>query len=204
MRSHLGKLRVWSSGGGPCPDDLLALGNDVWTADKPEHENGLKILGTPLGKPAYVEQFVNERMHKENCFLGKLLKMTDLQCAWIMLSFSAVPRANHMIRMVPPSSVHGYAESHDLAIWTTFCKLLGAEPLQYDLLARDISSMPARLGSLGLRSASRCSPGAFWVSWANALPVIKSKLPALANNIVQNLESTSVFGCIREASTASI
>ena len=52
VRTYLGKLKAWSSGGGPAPPDIVAIGANVWTADKPDHLNGLVVLGTPLGKPA--------------------------------------------------------------------------------------------------------------------------------------------------------
>ena len=116
VRTHLGKLRVWSAGGGAAPLDIAALGPDVWTADKPEHLNGIKVLGTPLGKPAFVESFMKERLDNQGKFLKQIEKLKDLQCAWIMLSMSAVCRSNHMIRMVPPSLSKGYARTHDRAI----------------------------------------------------------------------------------------
>ena len=106
MRTHLGKLKAWSSGGGPAPVAIRAIGPDVWTADKPDDLNGLVVLGTPLGKPAFVEAFVKTKIEAERKFVNKLLKFDDLQCAWVMLSMSVVPRANHLIRMLPPSVSH--------------------------------------------------------------------------------------------------
>jgi hypothetical protein len=65
VRTHLGKLKAWSSGGGPAPPDIGAIGPDVWTADKPDHLNGLVVLGTPLGKPPFVEAFINDKIEAE-------------------------------------------------------------------------------------------------------------------------------------------
>ena len=128
-------------------------------------------------------------------------KMRDLQCAWIMLSMSAVPRANHMIRMVPPSLVRGYTLAHDNAIWNCFCKLFEVETFSGDLLARNVASMPSRLGGLGLRSAERSSRGAFMASWAGALSVLDKKLPFLAERIVVSMETNSIYGILMEAYT---
>ena len=44
VRTHLGKLKAWSTGGGPAPIGLSAIGPDVWTADKPDNLNGLVVL----------------------------------------------------------------------------------------------------------------------------------------------------------------
>ena len=92
VRTHLGKLKAWSSGGGPAPLEISAIGPDVWTADKPDHLNGLVVLGTPLGKPAFVKAFVDGKIEAEKQFVEKVLKIEDIQCVWVMLSMSAVPQ----------------------------------------------------------------------------------------------------------------
>ena len=103
-------------------------------------------------------------------------KMPDLQCGWVMLSMSAVPRANHMIRMVPPSLVHVYSLAHDNAIWDCFCKMFAVDAFSDDALARNIASLPSRFGGLGLRSAVRSSRGGFMASWAGVLLVLDKKV----------------------------
>ena len=139
MRSRLGKLRTWCAGGGPAPPDLEELCPEAWTADLPEELNGIKVLGTPLGRPAYVAAFAAKRMSKEEHLLTQIGKMHDPQCAWLMLSMSAVPRSNHMVRMLPPTQSAEYASTHDEAIWRTFCEFLGAKELQDDNPARDVA-----------------------------------------------------------------
>ena len=162
VQTNLGKLRAWSSGGGPAPPSLASLGPDVWTSDKTPAENGIKVLGTPIGQPAYVDSFATTRVETENRLLKQLVKLPDLQCAWIMLSMSAAPRSNHMVRMLPPSQARTYAQQHDIAMWSTLCDMLHAGTLQADELARDIATLPGRFGGLGLRSAERSSARAYW------------------------------------------
>ena len=113
VRSHLGKLRAWSSGGGPALEDLAALGSDIWTADRPPEHNGIKVLGTPIGQAQYVTKFSEERVANEKHLLTELVKLEDPQCAWLMLSMSAAARPNHMIRMLPPSLSSHYAQLLD-------------------------------------------------------------------------------------------
>ena len=63
VRTHLGKLKAWSSGGGLAPIGLSAIGLDVWSVDKSDNLNGLIVLGTPLGTLAFVAAFVDDKIH---------------------------------------------------------------------------------------------------------------------------------------------
>ena len=72
VRTHLGKLRAWCRGGGAAPPGLATLGREVWTADRREEENGLQILGTPVGTAAYVEARARERLEEEKRLLQEL------------------------------------------------------------------------------------------------------------------------------------
>eukprot|EP00959_Pyramimonas_sp_CCMP1952_P435189 9112610-Pyramimonas_sp.AAC.1 len=86
VKSHLGKLRVWSRGGGEAPpglDDLgEAVGPEVWTGDGPAHENGIVVLGTPLGTPDFVKAHAEERLQKERRLLDELPQLEDVKTAW--------------------------------------------------------------------------------------------------------------------------
>ena len=52
-------------------------------------------------------------------------------------------------------------------------------------MAQCIASLPMRMGSFGLRSASRMAPAAFWASWADALHMIDQRLPRVSRTIAQ-------------------
>ena len=56
-------------GWGAAPEGIAALGVDVWTADKADIGNGLEIVGSPLGKDAYVRSFSEARVGKEIAYL---------------------------------------------------------------------------------------------------------------------------------------
>ena len=69
VQTHLGKLEAWSPSGGPAPPGLNDLSPTAWKADLPEEQNGIKILGAPLGQPAFVKAHLTERLHEEKTFL---------------------------------------------------------------------------------------------------------------------------------------
>ena len=189
VKTNLGKLRAWSRAGGPPPPGFDEPPYaDAWTADRPAAENGLRILGTPVGTPEFAAAHARERLEEERRLLAHLPELPDLQCAWLLLYFSAAARANHLLRVVPPLEIARYAEAHDDAMWDTLCHLLGLSREEHHEVARELSTLPLRLGGLGLRDARRTSPAAYWAGVADALPVLRSRLPDLADRALAELE----------------
>ena len=46
-----------------------------------------------------------------------LPRVPHLQSAWLLSLYCAVPRANHLVRSLPPDIVRDFAEAHDESIW---------------------------------------------------------------------------------------
>ena len=86
------------------------------------------ILGTPVGSPEFVQRFLGNRLDVQTRFWDRLKQVPDLQAAWLLLLYCAVPRANHLIRAIPPDLVANYAQAHDGGIWATFLDLIGQAP----------------------------------------------------------------------------
>ena len=203
VRTHLGKLRLWSKAGGACPPGFEAFEGDVWTGNAATEKQGIKVLGTPLGHADFVAAHAQRRMAEESCFLDKITALGDVQCAWLLLTFCGVPRANHLLRVLPPSVAEPYARSHDEAIWSCFCKLIDCEGRLDDKLARDIATLPARLGGLGLRSALRTSTAAYWAAWVDNAKVLADKAPKVhATFLEQASAEQPSAACIQELQSA--
>ena len=130
--------------------------------------------------------------------------MPDLQCAWQLLVQSANPRANHSLRTMPPSSTTEYARAHD-GMWQTVETLLQQTPgtEAERASARELATLPMRMGGLGLRSATRCAESAFWASWGDALPMIRERTPQVAEMVVHAMVGEQQTGCLGELQEAS-
>ena len=136
IQSHMGKLQMWCRSGGPAPPEVEALntpGHIVWKADLEDHLNGIVILGTPLGHPAFIQNQVEIRILQEQLLLDELCGLEDIQCAWTLLTWSAIPRSNDFSR-----------------IWRCFCDIMGASTLEDDCNARNIVTLRGRYGRIGL------------------------------------------------------
>ena len=194
IRLHTGKTRAWNRGG-IRPPDLDELGEDVWDPE------GIKILGTPIGSEDFVQRAIDRRLEDEAKLWDALTWVTDLQCAWQILLQCAGPRCHHLLRTLPPSQSLEYAARHDEGMLQAMDDLLGGLTGGEDEkeVAHLVASLPMRLGGLGLRSARRMAPGAYWSSWADALAMIHQRLPRVADSITDRLEgAVAVEGCLGE------
>ena len=132
VEPKLGKFKVWSRGGGPEPPGLDVLldgaprpAEPVWKGDLEAAQNGIVILGTPVGSPEFVQRFLGNRYAVQARFWERLKQVPDLQTAWLLLLYCANPRANHLIRALSPDLVADYARAHDDGLWATFLDLIG-------------------------------------------------------------------------------
>ena len=159
VQLHAGKTRTWNRAGAR-PPNMDDLGPDVWTLE------GIKILGTPMGNDAYVRAASTVRVEDESKLWERIGWVPDVQCAWQILLQCAGPRCHHWLRTVPPQQSAPYAASHDSGLWQAVATLLGRMPgnTTQQEMARDIATLPMRLGGLGFRSATRMAPAAFWAS----------------------------------------
>ena len=124
VAANLGKTRVYHRRGGSPPPGIAELGADVWCGDRPPSARGFVALGTPIGHPDFIAAHRAERLDAEAALLTELTHLPDLQAAWLLLTYCAAPRANHLLRTLPPSQSAPYAEAHDDALWRTLCALL--------------------------------------------------------------------------------
>jgi hypothetical protein len=141
VQLHTGKTRVWNRGG-VCPPDLGDLGDNVWGPA------GIKVLGTPVGSDDFVRGHVEERLASERQLWDALPEVPDLQCAWQLLVQCAGPRANHLLRTLPPSQSIAYATAHDDGMWAA------AQTLRYSILlprARGAPQQPPNHTNIFLR-----------------------------------------------------
>ena len=106
IRLHQGKTQLWNRGG-VAPegwDRLTAAARTsdpsavVWKGDPslPASEQGLRILGTRLGHPEHVHHQLRRASVDHRLLLERIPAVQDLQSAWLLLSFCAGTRANHL------------------------------------------------------------------------------------------------------------
>ena len=116
VAANLDKTRVYNRDGGPAPPGIAELGANVWRGDAPAAERGFVALGTPLGHPRFVAAHTDTRLLEGARLLQELPLLPD-----------ASPRADHIMRTLPPDPSASYARGHDDAVWRCLLALLGEE-----------------------------------------------------------------------------
>ena len=70
--------------------------------------------------------------------------------------------------------------------------------------AKHIAFLPIVHGGLGLRSMSLIAPAAYWAAWADILPIIAESRPALAQQVLAELENPQAqVHCVAQGRQAS-
>ena len=90
----------------------------VWKGDHtlPPDQQGLIVLGTPLGSAKFVQRELASRSAKHQSLLDRIHQVQDLQSAGLLLLFCATPRPNYVFRMFHPDVTRAFAAQHDCSI----------------------------------------------------------------------------------------
>ena len=170
----------------------------------------MRVLGTPLGHPDYVAQFLRDKRREQDSLLERIPAVQDVQVAWLLLLMCASPRSNYLLRALAPSVTLEYAMSHDAAVQACLGRILANEsPAELTPLQVRRAQLPLRRGGCGLRSAVRLRFAAHWASWADTLEVIRHRDAAAAARLLENLGApgggplASTRGAVEAATTVA-
>ena len=131
---NIGKTQVWNAAGirPPACDELERIAQltdpdaRVWKGFLlPTSEQGVRILGTPVGHPDFVQAFLRKVLEEHDVLLSRIPMVEDLQSAWALLLHCAGGRANFMLRVVRPEAVQTFAEGHSDGLWSCLRNILG-------------------------------------------------------------------------------
>ena len=196
IRIHGGKTQVWNAvDDKPKFCDVLGqIGQRsdpharVWRGSAlPLDKQGVKILGTPLGHPQFVEAYLCKKTAAQEVLLERIPAIPDLQSSWSLLLHCASARANYLLRVVKPKATRAYPQRHNEGLWKCLCKILHVDP-GHCAEAKVAASMPLNLGCMGLRDALRMATPAYWASWADCMPMIFKRHAHVANLFMHELD----------------
>ena len=203
IRLNSGKTRIWNASGQQ-PPNIETLGPEVWvgSTSQPRHEQGLIVLGAPVGTTEYKQLHLQHLRTEHDKLLQQLPHLQDLQASWLLLLYCASPRCIYQLRMLPPNITAQFSQDHDAAVAACLSELLDAGPIPATSLA--IAHLPLNQGGLGLTSASVTATPVHWASWADTPPVLYNQAPQHAETLLHQLQHpTEAPPAVQAAITAA-
>ena len=147
------------------------------------------MLGVSVGHRAFVQKWLADKGQLHAQLLSRIPAVQDAQSVWLLL-MCAGPRGVSILSR--PRQPVAECLSNILAVEVP------------DGVASEVVQLPFRKGGLGLRSASRLAPAAYWASWADCLSQVNARAPHVCAQLVEELERPlSRAQCVREAQDAA-
>ena len=176
----------------------------VWRGSElPTVEQGIKVLGTPIGHRGYVLQMLSTIQDKHRVLLDAFPQCqtsSQLGCC----SFTALQHVRITTSELSDQSwLTTLLNLTTKGLWQCLCTIMDVPADGCDPVTRATASLPLSLGGLGLSSAQRKRAAAYWASWSNTLPMIHARHPVVANLLVRQLEGESWSPSLRAASQAA-
>ena len=118
IRIHSGKTHIWNRSGRKPADcdelqrraEMLDEEARVWTGSEiTSTQQGIKVLGCPLGHEDLVRAQLEATTAKHSALLQAIPNVPDVQSARLLLLYCASARANYQVRVLRPDAVEQFA-----------------------------------------------------------------------------------------------
>ena len=139
-------------------------------------EDGIKVLGAPIGHEGFIDSFSEDQMQKYPLFLPRLRKM-DAQMALVLLRECYLPVATHLIRMVEPVHTVPHAQMLDVEVHATYKAITGDASLALD---DPEFFQPFKFGGKGFRSVAVTAPIAHYASSVQSMATLLRIVPKVS------------------------
>ena len=122
-------------------------------------ENGIILLGTPIGDQAFTEQVIRKRFLKVKQITDSLPHLKDAHTEFALLrSCLSMPKVMYSLRTTDPTSLQGLWQEFDCMTRETLNSILGVPLNSIQWLQ---AQLPVKLGGLGLQAAEDHSAAAY-------------------------------------------
>ena len=148
----------------------------------PYTQEGLRILGAPVGNPAFCLRFSEEIVATVISELEVLSRMPSLQAQHTTATQSTLHRVTHLLRNIPGGELELFGplgaayDAAVLAVPARICQQLSLPELQ-----AGIAQQPFRKGGLGYLTWHKTADPAFLASYVHASLQIPSLFPDLGH-----------------------
>ena len=151
------------------PEGYILMATQLETA--PEKQ-GLRVLGSPIGTPAYIKWFLDKELAEHEQACEKILSMPEKQVAGLFLRWK-VGQIDFILRTTPPDQCKDFAQKYDAITTKAVAKLLNLAEISPDAASRLFVKLHE--GGMGFYSAVVHSLPAYTASFATFLTTAPHK-----------------------------
>ncbi len=155
--------------------------NQVAT-DIPRTDEGLSVLGIPIGKPEFVSSKLQHLSGEQTASLDKLKHFAPAE-AFVLLKSCFNTRPIYSMRGLAPELTAAMASSHDAKMESALAATVGVSSLPPTSV--EVKNLPATLGGVGMRGMKIVHRGAWTSSWVSSLQSAKVFYPTFFDQWIQ-------------------
>lgn len=158
-----------------CWPSKSMVGSELFPNTIERSQDGLVILGTPVGIDSYVKEHLQLKVKQAFSTIEKLPLLNDPQIAFTLLSkCNGFSKVSYFLRSSPTSLTQEMTKEFDGKMMETLGSILGSHlPDSSQVQA----TLPSHLGGLGLRSTFLHAPAAFLSSINSCKPLLELTNP---------------------------
>ncbi|CAE7203180.1 unnamed protein product, partial [Symbiodinium microadriaticum] len=126
----VGKTAIWNGAGlAPGGWGELSSATRVWFGDPAlePSSRGILLLGTPFGEPQFLAKLCPTGRRPSSSRCADYRELGDTQVSWLLLLYTAAPRAQFAWRTLPRRLARDFAHAFDTGVLTALSVLLLAE-----------------------------------------------------------------------------
>ena len=177
-------------------------------------EEGIVVLGAPIGSRAFVQQRLRKRVDKVRDITALLPDIKDPHTEFVILrSCLSLPKIMFSLRTVDTSTLLDELKDFDSINREAVSRIMGP-PLSDQQWEQ--AKLPVHMGGLGIRGAEDHGPVAYAVSYLSSRPLVskllnlneedpailpQELLDALSNRQGEDLETASLVGVKQKAAS---
>ena len=163
------KSTVWSPS--PlAPGIKYPLGRGI----KQIEEEGIKLLGAPIGSADFISQFISKRIEKVRTITDELPSLHQPHLEFVLLrSCLSLPKISYLLRSTDTLEFQHLLLEFDSITREALSRILGG-PASNESWAQ--AKIPISMGGLGLRAAADHAAAAFSISFLTSQPLVRALL----------------------------
>ena len=152
------------------PDNTPTVDKDTSYGLQYSVDTGLKILGSAIGSPGYIKNFLCQKIQQVQSEIEKVYKVSDIQTAWCFIFYVIRNKITYLLRTIHPDLTKDFCIQFDSMLRTAVENIL---EVNIDNTEWAQIILPIRKGGCGIQNFTQVRLAAFLASYKDCFPKIE-------------------------------